>query len=162
MTKALKTDNPIFIAADAFRQAWIDLGVTVGDIYRSTNRYGQKSAYFDVTGHGRFRVSDHSANEDFRSVRERTVHYTHATVETAAHYLRIDAEATAKWEAENAERIANEAAANAAKAARIADEQELAGRRREFWDAELSGFEYGGSRANAIKALKKAGVVCPF
>ena len=157
-----RIDNPVFNAAATFRQAWIDLGCGVGEIDHSTNRYGEHSAYFNVAGHGRFRVSDHSVNQDFRGERERTVHFEHATADEAARIKALDDAATAKWHAENDDRIATEKAEAQARAEQLRIDQLLAEKRRHFWDEKIAGINYGGSRANAIKRLKKEGIACPF
>ncbi|MGB3390803.1 MAG: hypothetical protein WBA88_22800 [Pseudaminobacter sp.] len=82
----------VFEAAANFRKVWINLGKAAGEISLSTNRFGQKSAYFDVAGHGRFRVSDHSCNADFR-INERTIDAARATKEEAENIIAIDAAA---------------------------------------------------------------------
>jgi len=103
--------NPVFEAAKTFAANWRAAGKAVGEIQFSENRYGQFSAYFDVGGHGRFRVSDHSRNENFAT--ERTVDYNDVSPERVARFIKIDSEATAKHQekvaAEIAERDAFEA-----------------------------------------------------
>ena len=162
MTVKYRIDHPVFNAAATFRQAWTDLGCAVGEIDHSTNRYGEHSAYFDVAGHGKFRVSDHSVNQDFRSERERTIHFEHATASEANRIKAMDDEATAKWHAENDERIAAEKSEALARAEQLRADRQLAEKRRQFWDEKIAGINYGGTRANAIKKKKKEGVSCPF
>ena len=162
MATKYRIDDPVFNAAAAFRQAWADLGCVVGEISHSTNRFGGKSAYFDVAGHGRLRVSDHSTSQDYFSARQRTVIYTSATAETAERMKARDDDATAKWQAEHGPRIEAERNAMAEREARITAEAELAERRRRFWDEQLNAVSYAGSRANAIKKHKAGGIVCPF
>lgn len=103
--------NPVFEAAKTFAANWIAAGKSVGEIQFSENRFGQFSAYFDVSSHGRFRVSDHSRNENFAT--ERTVHFGDVSAERVARIIELDANARAehavKVAAENSERDAFEA-----------------------------------------------------
>lgn len=96
----------VFEAAKNFHKAWADMGKSVGEIDFSTNRFGQKSAYFDVAGHGRFRVSDHSCNTDFR-INERTVDVNSATKAEAERIATLDAVAAKAAKQDRAGKLAD-------------------------------------------------------
>lgn len=68
----------VFDAAERARQVMIDDGVKCGSIDYSINRHGEASCYFKALS-GRFRISDHHANEDFRSASEIQIYYESAT-----------------------------------------------------------------------------------
>lgn len=52
--------------ADKIVAAMKSHGVVIDDVSKSTNRFQQKSAYLVVPAVGQIRISDHSANLDFR------------------------------------------------------------------------------------------------
>lgn len=103
--------------AESFLAAFKEAGAKVwpdaagNEISHSTNRHGERSSYFVVEGHV-IRVSDHSANQNFR-VNETTVHFERATPERAremlAEMLAAQAEADQKAAKKRAARDAYEA-----------------------------------------------------
>lgn len=149
--------NAVHIAAESFRALIIAEGEPCGEITHSINRYGEASSYFDALG-ATIRVSDHHANEFFR-VREISVYFEHATAEQA----RALIDEYRAFKAAQAPIIAARKAADEARNLQLRDQQFLADRRREWWDATLAHHPpYKGSRQHAIDRLKKAGVRCPF
>lgn len=120
--------------AELFQKRLAELGEPVGQLARSTNRYGEKSAYLDY-GRGQLRFSDHDANMDFRPGQ------TQVHGNDPDEWLKMHKEAVARNDAEYAARKAAYEAADKAKAEKEAaywrakqqDESAKAARRKQFF-----------------------------
>ena len=128
------TTNEVFEAAKTFQQAFQTLGKAVSTIDFSTNRNGQFSAYFEVSGHGRIRVSDHLANQDFR-IAERTVDFADATPAKAAEIIEGDMAYAKEQAAKRADAMARQDAYEAPFKARF-----LAARQHERTDIIIEAY----------------------
>lgn len=90
--------------AEEFCSILVELGWVVGQISHSTNRYGERSSYFELGG-CRIRVSDHDSNTA-QKFGEITILIDDATRERAVALVDEIADIKADAEARRAEEIA--------------------------------------------------------